>query len=87
MEKNTDAVMKYLIDRLKEELHDVSTYSMLYEELEELDKDREAKYVEQIAREEYSHAMALSKILHINHRYPDSEELVKLWETAKRNFE
>ena len=87
MEKDTNSVMKCLIDRLKEELHDVSTYSRLHDELDEIGAERESEWVEQIAREEYSHAIALSKILHMNHQYPDSEELMKLWETAKRNFE
>lgn len=77
-----------LIERLKEELHDVDVYGHLYEDLKSKGSSKEASYVERIARDEFSHAIAIEQILHnLGYSTDDCAELQDLWHTAKANFD
>lgn len=89
MEKihNREELMKLLAHRLKDELTDVETYNSLYESLRAHGMYEEADEIEEIARDEFTHAEALCEILK-EHGYDlhAEQELDFLWHRAKHVF-
>lgn len=80
-------IMKFLVVRLKDELNDVETYNSLYESFKAHEMYEEASVIEEIARDEFSHAEAIYDILedygHVPH---DDPEIAHLWHRAKHVF-
>lgn len=89
MEKihDREELMKLLAHRLKDELTDVETYNSLYESLRAHGMYEEADEIEEIARDEFTHAEALCEILK-EHGYDlhAEQELDFLWRRAKHVF-
>lgn len=76
-----------LIARLKEELGDICTYNTLYEDLKEAGLHHEAREVEKIANDEYTHAEALAYLLNTHSKDTSKDpEIASLWEKAKAAF-
>lgn len=82
-----DELMKCLVNRLKEELLDVDTYNSLYESLKAHGMHDEAAEIEEIARDEFSHAEAIADMLE-EHEYnlDNDQEIMSLWHKARRAF-
>lgn len=82
-----EELMKHLVNRLKEELTDVDTYNSLYESFKAHGMYEEAAEIEEIARDEFTHAEALCDILkeHGHDLYAD-QEIASLWHRAKSVF-
>jgi ferritin len=80
-------LMKVLVNRLKEELTDVDTYNSLYESFKAHGMYEEAAEIEEIARDEFTHAEALYDILK-EHGYDlhADQEITSLWHRAKSVF-
>lgn len=78
---------KVLLSRLKEELTDVDTYNSLYESFKAHGMYEEAAEIEEIARDEFTHANALYDILkeHGHDPYTD-HDVHPLWHKAKSVF-
>jgi rubrerythrin len=85
--RTKDDLMKCIANRLKEELIDVSVYNSLYEDFETVSMYAEADEIEEIAREEFTHANALYEILE-EHGYDKliDQEIMNLWYKAKSIF-
>ena len=80
-------MLHMLAERLEEELEDVVTYGELYKHLIAHEMYDEADLVEEIARDEYSHATALCEHLKDIGEYPTDEKYHKLWHEAKMYFD
>jgi rubrerythrin len=81
-----DDLIKRLVVRLKEELTDVETYNELYEYLESHHMYEEADVIEEIARDEFSHADAICDMLK-ELGYDFSEPgLEMMWQRAYHAF-
>lgn len=80
-------LMKVLVVRLKDELTDVDTYNSLYESFKAHGMYEEAAEIEEIARDEFTHAEALCDILK-EHGYDlqADQEIASLWHRAKSVF-
>ena len=82
-----EELMKHLVNRLKEELTDVDTYNSLYESFEAHEMYEEAAEIEEIARDEFTHAEALYDILKEHgHDLCADQEIGSLWHRAKSVF-
>lgn len=80
-------LMKVLVNRLKEELTDVDTYNSLYESFKAHGMYEEAAEIEEIARDEFTHAEALCDILKEHgHDLHADQEIASLWHKAKSVF-
>lgn len=85
--KSENDLMRCLADRVKEELHDIDTYNTLYDDLMEAGMEDAAEIIEDIARDEYSHARAIAAV--IGDRHPDGQDeanLQSLWAKARVAF-
>lgn len=80
-------MLDMLVEKLEEELEDVVAYGELYKHFVAHEMYDEAELVEDIAREEYSHAEAICTLLKNEEHYPHSEKLSHLWYQAKTYFE
>lgn len=82
-----EELMKPLVNRLKEELTDVDTYNSLYESFKAHGLYEDAAEIEEIARDEFTHAEALCDILK-EHGYDlhADQEIASLWHRAKSVF-
>jgi rubrerythrin len=84
---NREELIKCLVARLKEELMDVETYNTLFESLTDHRLYEDADVIEDIARDEFSHAQAIAEILEEHgHDLSDDQELHALWHKAKHAF-
>lgn len=82
-----EELMKHLVNRLKEELTDVDTYNSLYESFKAHGMYEEAAVIEEIARDEFTHAEALYDILKEHgHDLQADQEIATYWLKAKRAF-
>lgn len=82
-----EELMKHLVNRLKEELTDVDTYNSLYESFKAQGMYEEADEIEEIARDEFTHAEALCNILKEHgHDLHTDQEITSLWHRAKSVF-
>lgn len=82
-------LMKVLVSRLKDELTDVDTYNSLYESFKAHGMYEEAAEIEEIARDEFTHAKALYDILKEHgheHDLHADQEIASLWHRAKSVF-
>lgn len=82
-----EELMKHLVNRLKEELTDVDTYNSLHESFKAHGMYEEAAEIEEIARDEFTHAEALCDILKEHgHDLHADQEINALWHKAKSAF-
>ena len=82
-----EEVIAHLKDDLKEELEDVLKYGEMHKSLMSLGMGDEAYYVEQIARDEYTHACAIKKILEAHDVDVKHSEMIQLWDKANEAFD
>jgi hypothetical protein len=79
-------IVKTFCERMREELHDVIAYGELYEKLKADGHHEEAEMIEEIARDEYTHAKAFCVQLRHHHHVMD-DEMRELWHKADAAFE
>lgn len=80
-----DHFVSEFCENLKDELEDILEDNKLYEELKAAGMYGEAKTMEEIANDEYSHAKAYRAMLE-KHGHPMSEEVEGLWEKVEAVF-
>lgn len=86
--KTKEELLACMHARLKEELGDICTYNSLYEDLKEAGLHYEARQVEKIANDEYTHAEALADMLNMHGKnFSHDLEVSMLWKKAKAAFD
>lgn len=82
-----EEIISHLKDDLQEELEDVLKYGEMHKSLMSLGMVGEADYVEEIARDEYTHACAIKKILEAHDVDVKHSEMRQLWDKANDAFD
>lgn len=85
--KSENDLMRCLTNRMKEELHDIEAYNALHEDLMEAGMIEAAEIIEDIARDEYSHATAINAV--VGDRQTDGQDehdVRSLWKKARDAF-
>lgn len=82
-----EEIISHLKDDLKEELEDVLKYGEMHKSLMSVGMVGEADYVEEIARDEYTHACAIKKILEAHDVDVKHSEMRQLWDKANDAFD
>lgn len=80
-------IIAHLKDDLKDELEDILKYGEMHKALTSLGMLGEAHYIEEIARDEYTHACAIKKILEAHDVDVKHSEMSQLWDKAYEAFD
>lgn len=82
-----EEIIKYLSDELEEELEGIVKYNEVYEAAVAIGMYHEARIIEKITNEEYTHASVLQTILDMHHySLPETSKIPELWAQATSVF-
>lgn len=84
---NKEELIKCLTDDLEDELEGIVNYEHIYESLKALGLEKEARTIERIAEDEYTHACAIWDMLKEHGvDLTDHEKIQSDWDCVKKIF-